>query len=354
MKFPEWVKRVFGIAAILSGLFLAWLIAPYISSWFYGLIDFKPSSYALRQMIDSFLGFFIFGISMYTIAKVGRIEERQQRFLHPFLNAMKMMAEGNFNIDLSYYKNHVNSPRHPYYKIIESINHTAEQLGEMEQMRQEFISNVSHEIQSPLTSISGFAHALKNNQLSSEEKHHYLTIIETECQRLSKLSENLLKLTSLESDHPFEKARYRLDRQLRQVILSCEPQWTKKHIDLDVRLENITVNADEELMNQVWINLIHNSIKFTPEHGIIKVQLQEKEDVIEVSIKDSGIGMNMEEVTHMFERFYKADRSRNRNIEGNGLGLSIVRKILDLHDARVQVKSEPSQGTEVIIKLAKE
>ena len=149
-----------------------------------------------------------------------------------------MMAEGNFNIDLSYYSNQFQGRDHPYFKIIESITHMADKLGKMEEMRQEFISNVSHEIQSPLTSISGFAHTLKNDDLSYKERKHYLEIIEMESVRLSKLSENLLKLTSLESDHtPFDLKSYRLDHQLRRIILANEPQWAEKEINMDISLE---------------------------------------------------------------------------------------------------------------------
>jgi len=266
---------------------------------------------------------------------------------------MKMMAEGNFNIDLSYYHKQIDSPNHPYYKIIQSIKDTAEQLSEMEQMRQEFISNVSHEIQSPLTSISGFAYSLKNHQLKAEERNHYLNIIETECLRLSKLSENLLKLTSLESEHPpFERKSYRLDHQLRRVILACEPQWLEKEIEMEVALKNITIIADEELMDQVWTNLIHNSIKFTPEKGTISVGLLEPdEEHVSIRITDTGIGMDKETQMHIFERFYKGDKSRNRASGGSGLGLSIVNKIIELHEGEITVNSELRQGTEMTITL---
>ncbi|WP_338048401.1 HAMP domain-containing sensor histidine kinase [Peribacillus alkalitolerans] len=220
-------------------------------------------------------------------------------------------------------------------------------------MRQEFISNVSHEIQSPLTSISGFAHTLKNDQLSHEERRHYLQIIEVESMRLSKLSDNLLKLTSLESDHtPFEPKPYRLDQQLRRVILSNEPHWRKKDLEMDVSLEKMTIHADEELMDQVWINLIHNSIKFTPNNGKISVKLINHDmDKVMVMIKDTGIGMTKEVQMHIFERFYKADPSRNRSSEGSGLGLAIVKKIIELHKGDIQVESSPKEGTEVLVML---
>jgi signal transduction histidine kinase len=222
----------------------------------------------------------------------------------------------------------------------------------MEKMRQEFISNVSHEIQSPLTSISGFARALRDTRLSEEERAHYLDIIETESIRLSKMSDNLLKLTSLESEHhPFEPKRYRLDKQLRAVVLACEPLWLDKSIDMDVSLEEGEIDADPDLMNQVWGNLIHNSIKFTPRGGTIGVELQFRDGEAAVRISDTGIGIGEEDLPRIFERFYKADKSRNRAGGGSGLGLSIVKKIVDLHHGSIDVQSRPGEGTVFTVRL---
>lgn len=354
MKFPQMMKRVLGIIAVTIFLLLCWSFAYWITVWFYDLMQIAPHEFT-RQLISSLLGFFIFGCCISIVTKIHWVKSRQNEFQYPLIKAMKMMAEGNFNIDLSFYGNqfHGNKGNHPYYQIINSISEMAEKLGKMEEMRQEFISNVSHEIQSPLTSISGFAHTLKNDDLSSEERKHYLQIIEMESVRLSKLSENLLKLTSLESDHlPLERKKYRLDHQLRRIILANEPQWTEKEINMDISLENLTVTADEDMMDQVWINLLHNSIKFTPEGGTITVEASHLEEgSIFVKISDTGIGMEKDALMHIFERFYKADKSRNRNTGGNGLGLSIVKKIIELHKGEIQVQSEVGKGTEIIVVL---
>jgi len=283
------------------------------------------------------------------------VRSKQNQYLHPILQAMKMISEGNFNVDLSFYSNQFREQdkHHPYYQIVENIKLMATKLGEVEEMRQEFISNVSHEIQSPLTSIIGFAHALKNEDLEPEERRHYLEIIETECIRLSKLSENLLKLTSLESEHlSLDRKSYRLDYQLRRNILASEPQWTEKKINMDISLDHLTITADEELMDQVWINLLHNSIKFTPQGGTISVvACKSGEDSIIVKIRDTGIGMEKDSLMHIFERFYKADQSRNRIAGGNGLGLSIVKKIIDLHEGDIRVQSEFGVGTEFTVTM---
>ncbi|NRD77114.1 two-component sensor histidine kinase [Bacillus sp. BRMEA1] len=354
MKRSDRMKRLLWITEVIFALLICWSLVYVLAAWFYNRIGYSPSAY-YQQVINSLAGFFLFGLVMYIVSKLGIIEERQNKFLLPIIDAMKMMAEGNFNIDLSFYNKQMDSPNHPYYQIVQSIKHAAEQLGETEQMRQEFISNVSHEIQSPLTSISGFAHALKNAELRPEERNHYLHIIETECMRLSKLSENLLKLTTLESDQlPFERKSYRLDHQIRRIILACEVKWVEKDIEMNVDLPRLMVSADEELMEQVWTNLIYNSIKFTPEKGSISVALFElDQEHISIIITDTGIGMDKETQMHAFERFYKGDKSRNRTFGGNGLGLSIVKKIIELHQGEIHIHSELGEGTEVTVTIPK-
>ncbi|WP_445489707.1 sensor histidine kinase [Niallia sp. 03133] len=287
-------------------------------------------------------------ISIFAHRKGGR-----DQFFIPLIEAMENMAQGKFNIDLASYRELAQSRNHVFYKVVRSIENTAEKLGGMEQMRQEFISNVSHEIQSPLTSIRGFASALQNNDISVEDRMHYLQIIETEKVRLSKLSDNLLKLTSLESENPpFEPKVYRLDQQLRRVVLSCEPLWTEKNLEMDISLKQTMIQADEELMNQVWVNIIHNSIKFTPMDGKITILSTEKKDgKIAVTIKDTGIGIPEDVQMHIFERFYKVDSSRNRGNGGSGLGLSIVKKIIALHNGEIKLVSQWNEGTEMTIIL---
>lgn len=347
----KFLKKSGEVLAILLLLFLCWTAAFFIDTRLFRVLPIN--SFYIRQIINSFLGFFLFGLIMFGFSKIRYFQEKQSLFLRPMIEAMKDMAQGNFNIDLSFYKKEFGNRNHPFNELAENITHMAKELGEMEQMRQEFISNVSHEIQSPLTSISGFAHALKNNQLSDEERTQYLEIIEVESMRLSKLSENLLKLTSLESDHPpFEPKAYRLDQQLRRVILSNEPHWRKKDLEMDVSLRKTTIHADEDLMDQVWINLIHNSIKFTPNKGKVSISIiQRDHEKLEVLIKDTGIGMTKEVQMHIFERFYKADPSRSRSSGGSGLGLAIVKKIIELHKGYVLVESLPKEGTEIIVVL---
>ncbi len=266
----------------------------------------------------------------------------------PIIDAMERIAAGDFSIrlDSQSHENRMVS------ELAESVNKMALELDQMENLRQEFISNVSHEIQSPLTSIRGFAQALEDDRLSLEERRHYLSIIENESTRLSRITVDLLKLSSLESDHArFEPRLYRLDRQVRELILACEPQWREKDLDLDISLEEVEVTADEDLLSQVWTNLIQNSIKFTPPGGRVRVRLCRQAGQIDFTISDTGIGISKEDQGRVFERFYKADRSRTRSNGGSGLGLSIAKKIVEMHHGAIGVESEPGEGTRFTVSL---
>ena len=302
----------------------------------------------IRGLITTCTTFLLLFLTMWFTSKIE--SPRRTEFLTLMIDAMKQISKGDFNVKLNNQFKHAKN--HPFGKFVEGINDMAVELNQMEQMRQEFISNVSHEIQSPLASINGFAKVLKRSELTLAEREHYLNIIETESLRLAHLSDNLLKLTSIESDHyPFEAETYRLDKQIRKIILSCEPQWTAKSLELDVSLDEIDIFADEELMNQVWINLINNSIKFTPNGGSLAIQLRQHDEAAEVTVVDTGLGICEEDQESIFERFYKSDKSRNRTPGGSGLGLSIAKKIIDMHEGTITVQSKLNEGTTFSITL---
>jgi signal transduction histidine kinase len=254
--------------------------------------------------------------------------------------ATKRMAKGTFDFDLH------TKRKDEIGLLTVSFNEMAKELAKLDRMRQDFVSNVSHEIQSPLTSISGFTKALKQKKMSEESRLRYLTIIEEESERLSRLSQNLLQLSYLQQEHhPLKVSTYRLDEQLRRVVIALEPQWTAKEIQMDVQLEAITVQADEDQLNQVWTNLLSNSIKFTPAHGKILIEAVMKENQTIVSITDNGIGIPEEERADIFKPFHKVDKARDPSVKGNGLGLSIVKQIIDIHNGDIQVSGSPGEGS---------
>ncbi|MBV7506128.1 HAMP domain-containing histidine kinase [Bacillus sp. sid0103] len=345
MKIKRFFQHLFGMTFFIVFVSISFSAGYFIVSGIYQLFDLQTSDYIrhMAEVVSSILTMVLIGfvIALFT-------NSRRHNLFHEVLDALSRIAKGDFNVYLDLKVGRANQ----FTKLIDHINHMAKELKQMEEMRQEFISNVSHEIQSPLTSIMGFAQALQNDQLTNEERNHYLNIIETESRRLSKLSDNLMKLTSLESKHhPFERRSYRLDQQIRTIILACEPLWLEKDLELDVSLNKVIITADEDLMSQVWTNLIHNSIKFTPSQGMIRVQLEKVDDKTIVNITDTGIGISKKDQIHVFERFYKADKARDRSKGGSGLGLSIVKKIIELHDGTILVESEEGKGTTFTITL---
>ncbi len=332
------------LTGILIGIF-------FLTALLYHTIGHAPPPF-LVQVINALLGFVLYAVILVGFFSLinarPRAMRRQMGLFEPIFEAMEHIAKGDFQVRL-------NPPLRGNVfasELAKSVNQMALELNQIEHLRQEFISNVSHEIQSPLTSIRGFAQALHDEQLSAEDRQHYLTIIETESMRLSRMTDNMLKLASLESEHVMVELKpYRLDKQIRTLILACEPQWTSKTLDMDVALEEVVISADEDLLSQVWSNLLHNSIKFTPERGRVCVEVHRQGIHIECRITDTGIGIPEEAQAHVFERFYKADQSRERSHEGSGLGLAIAKKIVELHQGTIGVVSQPGAGTTLIVSL---
>ncbi|PEA06911.1 two-component sensor histidine kinase [Bacillus cereus] len=339
------LKVIGAVIALFSFLTIIWSIAFFVSSSVLKALEINVSPF-VTFLISNMAGF-VFIVLIWTLIGI-LMRPKREAMIWTIIEPIQKIAKGDFSVKIRNEEKYDGE----IGVLVKSINDMTDELNAMEKMRQEFVSNVSHEIQSPLTSIKGFARALQDNNLSEEKRKHYLTIIETETTRLSKLSQNLLKLTLLESEEYIpERVTYRLDQQLKQIVLNSEPLWAEKEIELELDLEKVQITADQESMSQVWINLIHNSIKFTPSGGTITIQLKEHEELVEVRIHDNGIGISEEQKQHVFERFYKADSSRNRAHGGSGLGLAIVKKVVDLHQGEIKVESEEGNGTGFIVRI---
>ncbi|KKO54389.1 HAMP domain-containing sensor histidine kinase [Paenibacillus sp. DMB20] len=237
-------------------------------------------------------------------------------------------------------------------KLADHFSRMAKGLEQLEQMRQEFVSNVSHEIQSPLASIQGFSQTLQSQNLSAEQQQRYLSIIEEESRRMSHLSKQLLMLASLDKeDNLIDKTPFDLADQIRQVLTVTEWSWRSKDLAMDLELPSLYVHGDPQLLHQVWTNLLTNSIKFTEEGGTITIRLSRQNNLCSVEISDTGIGISESDLPHIFNRFYKADTARDRKENSTGLGLSITKKIIDLHHGHIEVKSRPGEGTTFRVRL---
>jgi signal transduction histidine kinase len=260
--------------------------------------------------------------------------------------ATKRIAAGDFNVKLNI------KQTGELGTLARSFEEMMHDLQQLEQMRREFVTNVSHEVQSPLTSISGYAQALKQVNLADHERSRYLDIIIAEAKRMSKMSDNLLKLSVLESQSQQPRlSTLSLDEQIRRVIVALQPQWSARNIHFELDLQAVKVTADHDQLNQVWTNILSNGIKFSQDGGVIHVDIKQDAKNVAVRISDTGIGIPLEDQKRIFERFFKSDRSHSRKYGGSGMGLAIVKQIVSLHQGDIEVESEVGQGTTFIVSL---
>ncbi len=264
--------------------------------------------------------------------------------IHDLSMATSEVARGNFSV-------RVRENGADEYGILQrNFNKMAQELSGIETLRGDFISNVSHEFKTPLASIQGFAKLLQDPLLSPADRAEYTQIIIDETSRLSKLSSNILSLTKLENQTTIgKKKRFRIDEQIRKIILMLEPEWSKKDIDMDIDLEDIIYVGNEDLMGQIWQNIINNAIKFTPQGGVIKVNLFRGGSGIVTKIWDNGPQIPADKKDKIFEKFYQGDRSRAT--EGNGLGLALVKRIVDLADGKISVDNPFEGGVVFTVEL---
>ena len=271
-----------------------------------------------------------------------------ERLLRPFRHltqATDEIASGNFDVRLE------GSGRvREVVQLNRSFNEMARELGSIESLRADFINSISHEFRTPIASISGFAKRLKRDSITEEQRNEYLDIIISECERLTKLSGNILLLSSLENtERVTERAKYSLDEQLRRALLLFEPLFQKKGLEVAVSLKAVNIFANEEMLHHLWINLLSNAVKFTPDGGKVEVTLASDYQRAVVSISDTGIGMDEGVKRHIFDKLYQNDKSRAT--EGNGLGLSLVQRILELENGSIEVESELGKGSSFTVSL---
>lgn len=264
-----------------------------------------------------------------------------RRHLDPFADltaALRRIARGDFDVAMQ-----VDHERaHRLSGVAGEVNEMARSLRRLEELRQEFVSTVSHDIQSPLTSIIGFARALRSDDLTAEARTHYLAIIEDESRRLSRLSADLLSLTALEARPPrIGEEPFALDAHLRSVALAAEPQWRARDLRLELELARVRLRGDRDMLAQAWTNLLHNACKFSAPGGRVAIGLREVDGKAIVRFEDEGVGIDPADLPFVFDRFFKADRARSRTDpgSGSGLGLAIVRRIVELHGGEARAES---------------
>lgn len=259
-------------------------------------------------------------------------------------DASKKVAEGDFSVQLK------PTGSGEIRKLTENFNSMIRGLSANEYLHKEFVSNISHEFNTPITSLKGYAKLLKNDGLTPEQRAEYADIIIAESDRLSRLSADMLKLSELENRglSP-ERKSFSLDEQIRSAVILLQQSWESKSLELDVDLEEICFEGDESLLYQLWVNLISNAVRYTESGGTIWISMQSNSGIVTVSVKDSGRGMTPEEADNVFRRFYKADKSRSS--EGTGLGLAIAKKIAELHGGNITACGEAGKGSTFTVTL---
>lgn len=334
--FDNTLANTIGVPIEVDGETKALFVRPYVNQHFGEMRMFL----AILLILTLFFSFLIVLISTRYIVKP---------ILH-LTDATKKIAAGNYHLELNVNrKDEIGRLARDFRKMSRSLEQT-------EEKRQEFVSSVSHEIQSPLTSIQGFSQALREEEIPAEEQQRYLSIIEKESRRLSVLSNQLLTLSFLDSETDADQfVSLDLEKQIKEVISATEWQWREKNLSISYEETggDVRVHADPKLLYQVWMNVLTNAIKYTPNDGEIRIEVADKVREVEVRIADTGVGITDEDLTQLFERFYRGDKARTRSDHSTGLGLSITKKIIELHDGVIMVTSEVGVGSTFTITLPK-
>ena len=269
-------------------------------------------------------------------------------FVSPMMNlgdAMRKVAGGDFSVRLDY-----SGRMRDVREVYGSFNTMVKELGNTETLQTDFVSNVSHEFKTPINAIEGYASLLQDNQLSDEQKNAYIDKIIFNTRRLSDLVGNILLLSKVNNQTISPKtSTFRLDEQVRQSILALESKWEKKEIEFDIDLDEIEYTGFENLLSHVWLNLIDNAVKFSPQNGQIRIRLKQLDGCVTFSIWDNGLPIPEADINRIFNKFYQGDNSHAS--EGNGLGLALVRKIVSAEHGTISVSSSEDAGTEFKVVL---
>lgn len=323
---------------ISSGLLT---VASFVLLYFIGLFSIFALTPVFSPLVTLVVSCFIgTSISAATSKKV-------LKPLNQLIQATKIISKGDFSVRVG-----EGSSNHEISELLKNFNHMAEELGSIEMFRNSFINDFSHEFKTPIVSIRGFAKQLQNENLSAEKRKEYTDIIVSESERLANMSANVLLLTKFENQKFItNQTEYELDEQIRNCVILFEKQWDTKNLEINIDLEPVKIYSNAEMLSHLWINLIENAIKYCEENGHISILCFENGNNIEFKISDTGKGMDNDTLKHIFDKFYQGDKSHAT--QGNGIGLSIVKRIVELCKGEINVESSLGNGTTFIVKLPK-
>lgn len=339
MKTTEGRKHRFSLTLLFAGIIFLILILTVAVAIGMVLIAEKYNFFILR---DSFLStdgvllntaiwcLFLGSIFSYILMRI---------FLQPvngIINAMNSLANGRFGTRLNFTGF---LKKHPAaVEISDSFNHMAQELENTEMLRSDFINNFSHEFKTPIVSIAGFADLILEENLSGEEKQEYIRIISEEAHRLSDMANNVLSLTRVENQTILtDVCTFNLSEQIRGCLLLLESQWDEKALDIHANFPEVEFTGNRELLKQVWVNLIDNAVKFADRCGTVRIDITRTGETTTVTIADTGTEIPADSINRIFQKFYQVDKSHAT--QGNGIGLSVAKAIVELHGGKIQASS---------------
>lgn len=252
------------------------------------------------------------------------------------ISGMNRLSGGDYSVRISLRGGKVG------FDLAKSFNTLAKELQNTEMLRSDFVNNFSHEFKTPIVSIRGFARLLQKADLSEQQRMEYLDIIAEESDRLADMATNVLNLTKVENQTILtDTLQYNVSEQLRSCLLLLEKGWTEKNLRIEADFDEYNIVANEELLKQVWINLLDNAIKFSPDGGEIAISITELPDSLDVSIRNTGPEIQSEEQKRVFDKFWQGDASHAAS--GTGIGLSIAKRIVELHSGAITIDSTKEQ-----------
>ena len=278
------------------------------------------------------------------ILTTGFLEHKLSANVTNLMDGLRAVAGGDYSVRLKTDKHQLLDD------LCEDFNRMTEELQSVRTLREDFVNSYSHEFKTPITAIKGFAELLSEPNLTEEERQQYLRIIQDESARLAELTNRTLLLTKLQSQRFLpDQTTFSLDEQIRRCAILCAHSWEEKHLTFSAELESVDCTSNEELLRQVWINLLNNAIRYTPPGGEIGVELRQVGGEAVVRVWDTGMGMTPEVQSHIFEKYYQGAAEDKKH--GLGLGLSIVHRIIELTEGRIEVDSQPEQGSSFTVYL---
>ena len=320
------------VTALLSFIFMTWLVNDVF------MVDdtYVAAGY---EMLGCLIIMVLVLVPLNTV-----VYRRRARELSALSKAIAQVAGGDYSTKIPIEKGSALKP------VYEDFNKMCAELDSVQLLRNDFINSYSHEFRTPIASINGFASLLLEKELKPQEQRKYLEIIVDESARLSKLASNTILLSRLSSQQIVtDTEEYDLSEQLRQCSIILSPKWMEKKLEFSGEFPSLNYRGNKEMMQHLWLNLIDNAIKYTPQAGEISLSLEKKGDMAVVTVSDSGPGIDEEDRKHLFEPYYQAEGTHAS--QGLGLGLAIARRIVELCRGQIRVESEPGLGSRFIVSL---